>query len=119
MVDQATYRAQSRQFMGQAFHEPEIGDLRQASEKGWGAAAQMVKAVADYRGWRHGAHRMLNETISTLAAEADEAEIGTLFAVATTLHTNFYEGGLSHAIIEDSLHQTSRFIDRLEALLPA
>ena len=64
-------------------------------------------------------HRMLNETISTLAAEADEAEIGTLFAVATTLHTNFYEGGLSHAIIEDSLHQTSRFIDRLEALLPA
>ena len=27
------------------------GDLLQASEKGWGAAAQMVKAVAEARGW--------------------------------------------------------------------
>ncbi len=119
MVDQATYRAQSRQFMGQAFHELEIGDLRQASEKGWGAAAQMVKAIADHRGWRHSAHRLLNVTVSALVEETNDIEMSTLFNAASTLHTNFYEGGLSHAIIEDSLHQTSRFIDRLEELLPA
>ena len=32
------------------------GDLLQASEKGWGAAARMVKAVAETRGWRHSSH---------------------------------------------------------------
>ena len=32
------------------------GDLLQASEKGWGVAAQMVKAVAETRGWRHSTH---------------------------------------------------------------
>ena len=38
------------------------GDLLQASEKGWGAAAQMVKAVAETRGWRHSTHRDLYST---------------------------------------------------------
>ena len=47
-----TYREQSRRgvFLAQAHEELAKGDLQQASEKGWGAASQMVKAVAQERG---------------------------------------------------------------------
>ena len=48
-----TYRTASRQLLAQGREELERGDTRQASEKGWGAAAQMVKDVAERRGWEH------------------------------------------------------------------
>ena len=44
------YQQQSRHLLTQALRELDQGDLVQASEKGWGAAAQMVKAVAEQRG---------------------------------------------------------------------
>ena len=40
------YRQDSRTLLAQARSELAIGDVRQASEKGWGAAALMLKAVA-------------------------------------------------------------------------
>ena len=57
MVQQTrAYRDRSREYLAKAFRELEDGDLTQASEKGWGAAAQMVKAVADERGMDHHYH---------------------------------------------------------------
>ena len=44
------YQRDSRHLLGQAREELAQGDVRQASEKGWGAAAQIVKAVAETRG---------------------------------------------------------------------
>ena len=55
-----TYREAGRHLLAQAHAELEAGDLRQASEKGWGAAAQMVKAAAADRGWSHRSHRDLD-----------------------------------------------------------
>ena len=48
-----TYRDSSRLLLEQATRELSAGDLRQASEKGWETAAQIVKAVAAQRGWQH------------------------------------------------------------------
>ena len=45
-----TYRERSRAFLAKARGELLTGDLEQASEKAWGAAALMVKAVAERRG---------------------------------------------------------------------
>ena len=45
------YRDDSRSLLAQARDELARGDVRQASEKGWGAAAQILKAVAEQRGW--------------------------------------------------------------------
>ena len=42
--------------LDEAFEKLDQGDLRQASENGWGAAAQMVKAVAEERGWPQDDH---------------------------------------------------------------
>ena len=49
-IDQVTtqaYQQASQRFLDQAKQELATGDLLQASEKGWGAAAQMIKAIAE------------------------------------------------------------------------
>ena len=43
------YAEVSRRLIRQAAEELERGDLIQASEKAWGAAAQAVKAIAEQR----------------------------------------------------------------------
>ena len=49
MATQA-YQQASQRFLAQAKQELAAGDLPQASEKGWGATAQILKAVAEQRG---------------------------------------------------------------------
>ena len=49
MQQTRTYREQSRAFLDKAREELDAGDLVLASEKAWGAAAMMVKAVAEQR----------------------------------------------------------------------
>ena len=44
-----TYQVASGQLLRQAREELAAGDVRQASENGWGAAAQIVKAIAARR----------------------------------------------------------------------
>ena len=85
-----TYREQARVFLSQAREELAKGDLQQASEKGWGAAAQMVKAIAQERGWHHRSHRSLQRAIGSLDLETDDPDWITLFSAAESLHQNFY-----------------------------
>ncbi len=47
MTTTTDYRASSHTMMAQSRDELAKGDLQQASEKGWGAAAQMMKADTD------------------------------------------------------------------------
>ncbi len=92
------------------------GDLLQASEKGWGAAAQMVKAIAEARGWRHQDHRSLYQAMSRLAQETGDEGIITAFGLAGALHTNFYEGWLPREAVELYLSRVAELVDKLEAL---
>ena len=69
------YRQASERFLAQARQELSDGDLPQASEKGWGAAAQILKAVAEQRGWEHGKHRHLFRVASRLRAELGDRKI--------------------------------------------
>ena len=118
MVTQLTYRQQSRRFLEQARRELREGDLAQASEKGWGAASQMVKAVAQARGWQHDQHRLLLRAVTTLNQEQDDGEVSRLFWAAQVLHTNFYESEMDEATVLTALDDVARLVDKLEALLP-
>ena len=51
MTTQNNYLERSRIYLAQAAEEFDRDELGQASEKGWGAAVSMVKAVAEERGW--------------------------------------------------------------------
>ena len=117
MQETKTYKKQSRIFLAQAFEELKKGDLPQASEKGWGAAAQMVKANAQEMGWRHFSHRDIMRAVSALTDETSDEELANLFALASHLHVNFYENALSNRIIGSHLRQVERFVDKAEGIL--
>jgi hypothetical protein len=112
-----TYQASSRQLLTQAAEELERGDLRQASEKGWGAAAQIIKAIAAARGWEHNGHFLLRRAVDRLVEETGDDQLFTLFGVASHLHMNFYENWSSGAEVEAGLRDVERFLDKLAPLL--
>ncbi len=105
-------------FLAQASEELARGDLRQASEKGWGAAAQIVKAAAEARGWEHGRHATLYNVVRGLAEEAGDPEIRDLFGMAGELHTNFYEDFMDAGDVARHIDGVTTFMEKVEALLP-
>lgn len=112
-----TYRSDSRFLLQQARDELAAGDARQASEKGWGAAAQMVKAVAEERGWEHKRHALLWQVARRLTRETGDADIRRLFQIASDLHTNFYENMYDTEFIGEGLDDVQILIDKLDPLL--
>ena len=115
MTTQA-YRSASRRLLAQARAELAMGDLVQASEKGWGAAAQMVKAVAQQRGWDHDGHGLLYHAARRLRNETGDQDIIRFFAVAGSLHTNFYEDWLDAESVAEMLDSVERFVELVEPL---
>ena len=107
------YKEASEALIKQGEDELARGDTRQASEKGWGAAAQMVKSVAEQRGWEHKAHAELYNVIARLVAETGDDEIRRLFAVAGNLHVNFYENWDNAPNVAAGLADVRRFLDKL------
>ena len=111
------YQQASEKFLAQARQELSDGDLPQASEKGWGATAQILKAIADQRGLDHGRHRHLSQIASRLRAERGDRDTYRWFQVAEALHGNFYEDQMSAQDIAESLDDVENLIDRLQTML--
>ena len=112
-----SYREQGRAFLAQASTELAQNDIRQASEKCWGAASQMAKAIASERNWAHNDHRALYQAVGKLADEIDDQELRRLFSIAGQLHTNFYEGWLDRNYVESLLSDVTQFVARVDAVL--
>ena len=112
-----SYRDASWHLLGQAYNELRDGDTRQASEKGWGAAAQIVNAVAAQRGWEHRGHRQLHAVVNSLRQETGNPDVRRLFDVAGFLHSNYYEDWVEPESISESLTDVERFMGLLEDLL--
>ncbi len=110
------YAVQSDHFLEKAEEALSDDDLVQASEKLWGAAAQMVKAAAERRGWSHTSHRELFDVVNRLAQAADDPELRDLFRLANSLHINFYENWLNREYIEDSVGQVQEFLEKLQGI---
>jgi hypothetical protein len=110
------YAAKGREFMAQAREELQQGDLVQASEKLWGATAQMVKSVAETRGWEHGGHRQLFQIVNRLAQDSGDSGLRELFHVANSLHQNFYENWMTREFVEQGVGGVRELVDKLEAM---
>ena len=113
------HAAASRAFMGKAHAYLADDDLPQASEKGWGAAAEMVKAIAEERGWRHDSHRLLFRIVRNLANETGDEQLPKSFGLAHNLHINFYENWLPDADVRQSIQDVQELLDRLAPLIEA
>ena len=111
------YRRTSRELLSKGEAALEEEDLLQASEKLWGASAQMVKALASRRGWYHSSHRSLFQVIDRLASETQDIELRDLFLEAGQLHTNFYEQWLPSEMVRRGGQRVRDLVDRLERAL--
>ena len=111
------YHHASKHFLTQARRELADGDLPQASEKGWGATVQILKAVAERRGWEHSRHRHHLVTVSRLRAETGDGDIRRLFRAASDLHENFYENTMQAFEVAESLDDVEALLNKLGPLL--
>ena len=86
----------------------------QASEKGWGAAAQALKAIAEERGWNHQGHGLLVDIAKQVADELSRPDLFIAFGAAQSLHVNFCENWLETDAVEAYLDAVKSLLSELE-----
>lgn len=111
------YLALNGKYLAEAEALLKKGDYVQASEKFWGAAAEIVKAVAKERGVTLRAHRSISEFVSTLDEERPDLGLALLFHAANNLHTNFYEDWLDPKMVEKGAEAVRSFVIKMKQLL--
>jgi len=100
----------ARDLLEQAREELRRGDVRQAAEKLWGAAALAVKAYASWReGKRLTSHRELWEYSKKLIDELGEW-VRDAWMSANGMHTCFYENWCSEEDVRDALKRIERLV---------
>ena len=82
------YRQQARVFLTKSREYLAVDDLHQASEKGWGAAAWMAKAVAESQGWEYREHAQFGVVMYNASVLAGNYRLRLLDASAYELHRN-------------------------------
>ena len=88
----------------------------QASEKGWGAAAQALKAIAERRGWNHHTHGLIMDIVNQVAEEQGRPDLVAMFGRAQALHTNFYENWLDFDTIGIYLNAVKTLLAELDLI---
>ena len=108
----------SRRLIQQARNELEGGDRLQATEKVWGALAQILKAHGQQRGWLNmGSHRTVGRIAQQLAAEYNDLNIINAYVAADNGHRNFYDNEMSPPEIEDIITVVAKVLPELESAL--
>ena len=96
------------------------GDLCQAGEKAWGAVAQMTKAVATHRGWRHFLNAELLAAVREIADEANDSNhLRESILIVRSMHPYSYETYLDRTTVESGLVRAETLLETLWELLPA
>jgi Archaeal PaREP1/PaREP8 family. len=93
------------------------GDYVQASERGWGVAAQMIKAVAAKENLELRSHASLWEYLDKLAEKLQDVELRRLWWTANNLHQNFYESWMTPRDVKYAIEDVKKFAEKLKKLL--
>jgi len=109
------YLEASQELLSEAREELEKGNVRQAADKVWGAAALAVKAYAFWKeGRRLTSHGELWEYKSIMAEELGRWVKESWFA-ASSMHTCFYEGWCDGGDVEEALRAVERLVKAVAA----
>jgi hypothetical protein len=100
-------------YLSLARNEPE-----KASEFLWGSMTQALKAVAALNEIDLKSHRAIWEYASELAVQLGDQELFNAFKDANSLHSNFYEAGLTLDIVESFAEGIRPAVGRLLAIIP-
>ena len=114
----ADYRRQAREFLLRSRQYLAADDLHQASEKGWGAAAWMAKAVAEAQGWQYKRHEEFADIVNRSRLMTGDEQLRNYRRVANELHGYFYtrKRFLDAEDIGDGLDRIAELLDILEPL---
>ena len=114
----ADYRQQAKEFLGKSRDYLQAGELHQAAEKGWGAAAWMAKAAAEAQGWEYTKHDEFFTVIYQARELLGDARVRNLGNTANTLHGYFYtrKRFLVPENISESLDDVETLLDLLQPL---
>lgn len=113
----AYHRERSRHFLDLVEDELERGELEEASNKVWGAAAHAIKAVAERRGWPHYAHTLLEDAVKRLVYdEGAPRDLLIQYMTASSYHNRFYGQPPAPEFIRAGQELVAEFISTLEGL---
>ncbi|MXY80077.1 MAG: hypothetical protein F4Y94_10440 [Chloroflexi bacterium] len=114
----ADHATQAREFLGHAREYLAAGRLHQASEKGWGAAAHMAKAVAEAHGWEYKTHADFSVVLNRALEVTGDDRLRGLRATANDLHANYYrrKRHLDAAVIGKDIESVAELVDILAPL---
>lgn len=107
------YAEAARDSLETAREELKRGDVRQAAEKVWGAAALAVKAYAAWRdGKRLSSHGELWEYPRRLMEELGEW-VHDGWMNANAMHACFYEGWCTRVHVEQAIKRVKRLVEEV------
>lgn len=110
------YAAISQRLLRDAQRELDLGDLIQASEKTWGAAAHAIKALAQKWGWYHQGHHRLDASVHYIVSERDRDDLLGWYNTVGALHRNYYEHELHGDTLQRAINATGRFVAEMEKI---
>ena len=115
------YAAISQRLLRDAQRELDLGDLIQASEKTWGAAAHAIKALAQMWGWYHqGHHRLDASVVDYIVSEREGPRDDLIGLVPNTANglciVNYYEHELYADTLQLAIDATGRFVAEMEKI---
>ena len=118
MTDTVAYhRERSRHFLALVDDELARGELEEASNKVWSAAAHAIKAVAESRGWEHNARALLEAAVDRLIREEGAPpHLFGQYMMATAYHQRFYGAPPPADGIRYGKDTIAEFIRTLESL---
>ena len=90
----ADHVAIARRFLERSKSYLAQGDLHQASEKGWGAAAHIVKAVAAANNWEYNYHDQFESVVINARQRYRQPSLLEMSRAAESLHRNYYRRDL-------------------------
>ena len=113
------HETQAREFLDLAREYLGHDNLHQASEKGWGAAAHMAKAVALAQGWDYNTHAEFSVVLNNATRATGDDRLLDLRATANELHSNYYrrKRHLDAAVIGRDLAKVSELLGLLTPLV--
>ncbi len=109
----------SAELLEKAWAELAAGDLLQASEKAWGAAAWAIKTVAERRRWFSEADWKLHRAVTVFAEELGKPELAAYYALARYAHFNYYRHEYHAREIEQAIAAAASVVALLAPALAA
>ena len=106
----------AQDFLEASNREFDAGDVLQASEKLWGAAAHAIMAVAQQRGLDHGTHRAMINSAWQIADAVGDERLRSGILAAQHFHSNFYNGTMEDEDITRGRPLVHRFVALMLAL---